>query len=92
MAGKDTIPASERSELYYRIPESAHEELHHIRGELGMLAHLTQRDCCNRDDTLHLSAAALAQCFARLSVEIEEILESCLSSADCEALEDRSRH
>lgn len=92
MAEKANMPAPATGELHYHIPESAHQELGHIRGELALLAHLTLRDCCDREDTLHLSAEALSQCFARLSVEISEILESCLSPADYEALESRSRH
>ena len=92
MAEKARIPAPATGELYYRIPEDAHEELGQIRDELGMLAHLALRDCCNRDQQLHLSATALAQCFARLAVEITEILQCCLSPGEYGTSTNRSRH
>lgn len=92
MALKAPVPAPVSGELYYRIPESAHEELGHIRGELSMLARLTLRDCCDRDEALHLSAAALSQCFARLAVEVGEIMDMCLSNTEYEASVNHSQH
>ena len=92
MAGKATIPSPASGELYYRIPEDAHEELGQIRDELGMLAHLAMRDCCERGQHLQLSTTALAQCFARLAVELTEVIECCLSPADYGASTNRSRH
>ena len=92
MTGKTKSYSSTPNELYYRMPESDHEELGHIRDELGMLAHLTMRSCCDREELVQLSIAALSQCFARLSVEITEILDGCLAPSDYEALRNRSRH
>jgi hypothetical protein len=92
MAGKAKLPGTVHGELYYRIPESGHEELGQIRDELGMLAGLTFRYCCNKEEVLHLSSDALAQCFARLSLEITEIMEKCLSPSDCDSSPNRSMH
>jgi hypothetical protein len=92
MAGKAKTSAPRASELYYRLPESAHNILGDIRDELGMLAHLTQRDCCSLDEPLHLSHAALSQCFARLAVDIGEAIEACLAPSGHAAPGGRPRH
>lgn len=92
MAGNANTTPLAAGELYYHIPESAHDDLAQIRDELGMLAHLTARTCCEDGDTLQLSSSALSQCFARLSVEITEALDECLSPSQHAALVQRSRH
>jgi hypothetical protein len=91
MAGKAEHLVPPCGELYYRLPESAHVILGEIRDELGMLAHLTQRDCCNLDEPLHLSRAALSQCFARLAVDVGEALEACLAPSEYAHLIGRAR-
>jgi hypothetical protein len=82
MAGKAKRFTPPVGELYDRLPESAHEILGEIRDELGMLAHLAQRDCCSLDEPLHVSSAALSQCFARLAVDIGEAMEACLAPSE----------
>jgi hypothetical protein len=91
MAGKAKISAPTR-ELYYRMPESDHEDLGQLRDELGMLAQFTFRYCCDKDELIHVSPMALAQCFARLSEDIAEIMEHCLAPSDFETPVNRSRH
>jgi hypothetical protein len=82
MAGKAKHLVPPVGELYYRLPESAHAVLGEIRDELGMLAHLAQRDCCHLDEPLHVSHAALSQCFARLAVDVGEALDACLAPSE----------
>ena len=92
IAGNANTPPLAAGELYYHLPESAHDDLSQIRDELGLLANLALRTCCDEGETLQLSSAALSQCFARLSVEMTEALEQCLSPSKHAALGHRSRH
>ena len=92
MAGKAKTCSPATTGLYYRMHESDHEALGHIRDELGMLSHLTLRGCCNNEELVQLSIAALSQWFARISVEIDEILDGCLAPSEFEALRSRARH
>jgi hypothetical protein len=92
MAGKAKLSTQLHNELYYRIPESSHESLVDIRDELGMLAQLTMRLCCENDELLHVSSTALAQCFGRLSMGLGEILQHCLAPSDYEQCMKHSRH
>ena len=92
MADKAKSCSSAATGVYYRMHESDHEELGHLRDELGMLAHLTLRGCCDNEELVQLSITTLSQFFARLSVEIGEILDGCLAPSEFEALRSRSRH
>jgi hypothetical protein len=92
MAEKANVPVPFVGALYYRMPESDHTSLGHVRDELGLLADLAMRDCCDNEETVHLSPTALAQCFARLSVVIGEIMENCVGPSESGVGVKQSRH
>lgn len=64
---------SQVAELYYQLPEAAHEQLCHARDEIRLLADLTARISAEADD-LQLSPNALARCFDRLADELSSAL------------------
>ncbi|MFC5583373.1 XAC0095 family protein [Rhodanobacter terrae] len=55
-------------ELYYQLPEAAHEQLCGTRAEIRLLADLSARISDEADD-LQLSPKALTRCFDRLAGE-----------------------
>ncbi|MES2311528.1 MAG: hypothetical protein V4566_04445 [Pseudomonadota bacterium] len=61
------------AELYYQLPEAAHEQLCNTRDEIRLLADLTARITDEADD-LQLSPKALARCFDRLADELSGAL------------------
>ncbi|GLQ98648.1 XAC0095 family protein [Dyella mobilis] len=81
MAGKAKTAVLHADEVYYRLPESAREMLGEIRDQLDVLAHLTVRHCCGEEETVQLSSTALSQCFARVALEIDEVIQACLTPA-----------
>jgi hypothetical protein len=60
-------------EMYYQLPEAAHEQLCNARDEVRLLADLTARINDEADD-LQLSPKALARCFDRLADELSGAL------------------
>ncbi|MFC5579774.1 XAC0095 family protein [Rhodanobacter terrae] len=61
------------AEMYYQLPEEAHEQLCNIRDEIRLLADLTARISDEADD-LQASPKAPARCFDRLADELSGAL------------------
>jgi hypothetical protein len=76
MAGKSAafIPAA----LYYHLPESAHQQVLDARDQIRLLAELSARSD-EGNDSVSLSANALAGCFDRLADQLSEAMHECHS-------------
>jgi hypothetical protein len=68
------------AELYYQLPQAAHEQLCNTRDEIRLLADLTVR-IGDEADNLQLSPKALARCFDRLADELSVALHESFRPA-----------